>query len=109
MNNNLSIIQTRGKEVFGEHFCVFPEDHEVLQKLLTWFLQDEQGAKHYNWAGVSLVAFSFVPMEVEGNIAPSSFHAGCCSNKREPEHTSETFTITGILKVRHPSGPHEAN
>jgi len=48
MNNNLSIIQTRGKEVFGEHFCVFPEDHEVLQKLLTWFLQDEQGAKHYN-------------------------------------------------------------
>ncbi len=48
MNNNLSIIQSRGKEIFGEHFCVFPEDHEVLQKLLTWFLQDEQGAIHYN-------------------------------------------------------------
>jgi hypothetical protein len=48
MNNNLSIIQSRGKEIYGEHFCVIPEDHEVLQKLLTWFLQDEQGAKHYN-------------------------------------------------------------
>ena len=48
MNDNLSIIQTRGKEIFGEHFCVYPEDVEVVQKLVTWFLQDELLANHYN-------------------------------------------------------------
>ena len=48
MQTNLSIIQTRGKEIFGEHFCIYPEDHEVVQKLFTWFLQDEQLAKDYN-------------------------------------------------------------
>ena len=48
MQTNLSIIQTRGKEIFGEHFCIYPEDHEVVQKLFTWFLQDAQMANHYN-------------------------------------------------------------
>jgi len=48
MNNNLSIIQTRGKEIFGDHFCIYPEDHELVQKLLTWFLQDEQQATYFN-------------------------------------------------------------
>jgi DNA replication protein DnaC len=48
MNNNLSIMQTRGKEIFGNHFCIYPEDHELVQKLLTWFLQDEQQAKYFN-------------------------------------------------------------
>jgi len=48
MNNNLSLIQTRGKEIFGDHFCIYPEDHELVQKLLTWFLPDEQQAKYFN-------------------------------------------------------------
>lgn len=47
MNNNLPIIQTKGKEMFGEHFQVIPEDYEVVHKLLTWFLQDEKQAQHY--------------------------------------------------------------
>jgi energy-coupling factor transporter ATP-binding protein EcfA2 len=47
MNNNLSIIQTKGKEMFGEHFHVTPEDYEVVHKLLTWFLQDEQQAQQF--------------------------------------------------------------
>ena len=45
---NISILQTKGKEIFGEHFCIHPEDYEVVQKLLTWFLQDEQQANHFN-------------------------------------------------------------
>lgn len=48
MNNNLSILQTKGKEIFGEHFTIHPEDSEVINKLLVWFLQDKQGAAHYN-------------------------------------------------------------
>lgn len=51
MNNNLSIIQTKGKEMFGEHFHIIPEDHEVVQKLLAWFLHDEIQAKQF---GVNL-------------------------------------------------------
>lgn len=47
MNSKL-IIQSKGKEIFGEHFNISPEDDEVVQKLLTWFMQDEQQAKHFN-------------------------------------------------------------
>jgi len=45
MNNNLSTIQTKGKEMFGEHFYIAPEDYEVVHKLLAWFLQDEKQAR----------------------------------------------------------------
>lgn len=51
MNNYLSIIQTKGKEIFGENFLLIPEDYEVVHKLFTWFLQDEKQAQHY---GVNL-------------------------------------------------------
>ena len=47
MNNNLSIIQTKGEEMFGEHFLILPEDYEVVHKLLTWFLQDEKQAQQF--------------------------------------------------------------
>jgi DNA replication protein DnaC len=47
MNNNLSIIQTKGKEMFGDHFHITHEDYEVVHKLLTWFLQDEQQAQQF--------------------------------------------------------------
>ena len=46
MNNNLSIIQSKGKEMFGEHFHIIPEDYEPVHKLFTWFMQDEQQAQH---------------------------------------------------------------
>ncbi len=45
MNNNLSIIQTKGKEMFGKHFQIIPQDYEPVHKLLTWFLQDETQAQ----------------------------------------------------------------
>jgi len=47
MNNNLSILQTKGKEIFGEHFLIVPEDYEVVHKLFTWFLQDEKQAQQF--------------------------------------------------------------
>jgi energy-coupling factor transporter ATP-binding protein EcfA2 len=47
MNDNLSILQTKGKELFGEHFQIIPEDYEVVHKLLTWFLQDEKQARQF--------------------------------------------------------------
>lgn len=47
MTNNLSITQTKGKEIFGEHFHIIPEDYEVVHKLLTWFLQDEKQAQQF--------------------------------------------------------------
>lgn len=47
MNNNLSILQAKGKEMFGEHFQIIPEDYEVVHKLFTWFLQDEIQAQQF--------------------------------------------------------------
>jgi len=48
MNSNLSTLQIKGKEIFGEHFCIYPEDYEVIQKLLTWYMQDVQQAENLN-------------------------------------------------------------
>ena len=45
--NNLSIIQTKGKEMFGEQFLILPEDYEGVHKLLKWFLQDEKQAQQF--------------------------------------------------------------
>lgn len=45
--DNLSLLQTKGKQIFGEHFNIIPEDYEVIHKLLTWFLQDEQQAHKF--------------------------------------------------------------
>ena len=47
MKDNLSIIQSKGKEMFGEYFQIFPEDYELVQKLITWFMQDEQQAQKF--------------------------------------------------------------
>lgn len=48
MNNNFKIIESKGKEIFGEHFTIYSEDSEVINKLLTWFLRDEKAAQHFN-------------------------------------------------------------
>lgn len=47
MNNHITILQTKGKEIFGEHFKIIPEDYEVVHKLFTWFLQDETQAQQF--------------------------------------------------------------
>lgn len=48
MNNNFKIIESKGKEILGEHFTIYPEDSEVINKLLAWFLRDEKAAQHFN-------------------------------------------------------------
>ena len=43
---NVELLQTKGKQIIGNHFKILPEDVEVVQKLNTWFLNDEQQAMH---------------------------------------------------------------
>ena len=45
--NNITILQTKGKEIFGEHFQIVPEDYEVIHKLFAWFMHDETQAQQY--------------------------------------------------------------
>lgn len=47
MNNHLITLQTKGQQIFGQHFQIIPEDAEPIQKLLAWFLQDETQAQHF--------------------------------------------------------------
>jgi len=45
---NLHLIQSKGKELFGTHFQIYHEDHEFIQKLLAYFTQDKEQAQHFN-------------------------------------------------------------
>jgi len=38
----LRIIERKGKELFGEHFRIHQEDHELISKLLAYILKDEE-------------------------------------------------------------------
>ncbi len=44
----LTLIQSKGKELFGPHFQIYPEDHELIQKLIAYFTHDEQQATRFN-------------------------------------------------------------
>lgn len=37
----LQIIERKGKDLFGEHFRIHKEDHELISKLLGYILKDE--------------------------------------------------------------------
>ncbi|MFZ2906283.1 MAG: ATPase [Cyclobacteriaceae bacterium] len=41
----LSFFEKRGKELYGEKFKIRKEDHDILYKLLVYFLKDEEEAK----------------------------------------------------------------
>ncbi len=41
----LSILQHSGKRLYGNHFRIVEEDHEVIFKLLVYFLRDQENAK----------------------------------------------------------------
>jgi DNA replication protein DnaC len=45
---NLNLLQSKGKELFGAHFQIYPEDYDLIQKLLAYFTQNEQQAQHFN-------------------------------------------------------------
>lgn len=44
----LSFFEKRGKELFGEKFKIYPQDHDTLYKLLVYFLGDPENAKKVN-------------------------------------------------------------
>lgn len=41
----LSFFEKRGKELYGQKFKIWKEDHNIIYKLLIYFLQDEVEAK----------------------------------------------------------------
>ncbi len=40
----LTFLEMKGKEIFGEKFKIYPEDHTVLYKLLLYIIGDREGA-----------------------------------------------------------------
>lgn len=40
----LSILEHSGKRLYGKHFQIIEEDHEVIFKLLVYFLRDQENA-----------------------------------------------------------------
>jgi DNA replication protein DnaC len=38
----MRIVERKGKELFGEHFRIYQEDHELIAKLLAYVLKDEE-------------------------------------------------------------------
>ena len=44
----LSLIETKGKELYSSGFKVLAEDYEIIFKLLVYLLKDTAGAEKYN-------------------------------------------------------------
>lgn len=44
----LSLIQTKGKEIYGKNFTLYSDDMEIIQQLVAYFLQDKQTMEHFN-------------------------------------------------------------
>ncbi len=40
----LSVLEHSGKRLYGKHFQIIEEDHEVIFKLLVYFMKDEENA-----------------------------------------------------------------
>ncbi|NVO09032.1 MAG: ATPase [Bacteroidales bacterium] len=47
-NTCLKIIERKGKELFGGHFRIHDEDHELIAKLLVYILKDEENAQKHS-------------------------------------------------------------
>ena len=44
-NQCLSKMECKGKQLFGNHFRIHPEDHPLIFKLLVWTIKDKANAK----------------------------------------------------------------
>ena len=44
----LSILEHSGKKLYGQHFKISQDDHEVIFKLLVYFLRDQENAEALN-------------------------------------------------------------
>jgi len=47
-NHAINWLENRGKQLFGQHFFITYNDHEIIKKLLCYFLRDEVMMRHYN-------------------------------------------------------------
>lgn len=43
-----SFLQSKGTELYGKKFQLYPEDAEIILKLTTWFIKDEHQAQKMN-------------------------------------------------------------
>jgi len=50
MESFVSDLQTRGRNIFGEHFTLYSDDMEIIHKLLAYFLKDSQALSYFNLA-----------------------------------------------------------
>lgn len=44
----IAFFNSKGKELFGDHFRIHASDYEVIYKLLVYIIRDEERAKKYN-------------------------------------------------------------
>ncbi|MCE1188267.1 MAG: ATPase [Ignavibacteria bacterium] len=44
----LSLLEAKGMELYNPNFKVYPEDYEIIFKLLIYFLKDEASTEKYN-------------------------------------------------------------
>jgi|SRR5690554_3799233 len=44
----IQFLESTGKQLFGRHFKIYPEDHATITKLLIYFLKHEQMAHQHN-------------------------------------------------------------
>lgn len=47
-NKYLNFIENTGKKLYHQNFRIYPEDHEIIFKLLVYFLQDTKSAEKLN-------------------------------------------------------------
>lgn len=41
-------LETKGQELYGNHFQIFEEDYPIVYKLIAYFLKDEQACLQFN-------------------------------------------------------------
>lgn len=44
----LTYLEAKGKLLFGKHFKIYPEDHDLLHKLCNYFIRDPKNCEKYN-------------------------------------------------------------
>jgi len=44
-NRCLTKMENKGKQLFGDHFAIHPEDHPLIYKLLVWIIKDKANAE----------------------------------------------------------------
>ena len=44
----LTVLERAGKTIYGSHFKIFEEDHDIIFILLVYFLRDDENANRLN-------------------------------------------------------------